>query len=40
MFIEKGGFEDKKRGGRPTVLNKAAKIILKRARYKRGNLTR
>ena len=40
MVIEKGGFEHKKRGGRPKVLNKAAKIVLKKARYKRGHLTR
>ena len=33
-------FEDKKLEGRPKVLNKAAKIVLKKARYKRGNSTR
>jgi len=34
------GFEDKKQRRRPTVLKKAAKIVLKKARYKRGNSTR
>ena len=33
-------FEDKKLGERQKVLNKAAKIVLKKARYKRGNSTR
>ena len=33
-------FEDKKKGGRLTVLNKAAKIVLKKVRYKRDNSTR
>jgi len=35
-----GGFEDKKRTGRPKVLNESAKKVLKKARYKRGNSTR
>ena len=34
------GFEGKKRRGRPKVLNKAAKIVLRKARYKIGDLTR
>jgi len=34
------GFEDKKRTGRPKVLNEAAKKILKKAKYKRENSTR
>ena len=34
------GFEDKKRRGRLIVLNKAAKIVLKKVRYKRDKLTR
>ena len=34
------GFEDKKRTGRPKILNKAAKRILNKAKYKRGNSTR
>ena len=34
------GFESKKRRGRPKVLNKAAKIVLKKARYKIGDSTR
>jgi len=34
------GFEDKKRTGRPKVLNQAAKKVLKKAKYKRGNSTR
>ena len=34
------GFEDKKRAGRPKILNKAAKRILNKAKYKRGNSTR
>ena len=34
------GFTDKKRGGRPKVLNKTAKIVLKKAMYKTGNPTR
>ena len=34
------GFEDKKRRGRLIVLKKAAKIVLKTARYKRDNSTR
>ena len=32
-------FEGKKRRGRPKVLNKAAKIVLKKARYKIGDST-
>ena len=31
------GFEDKKRRGRLIVLNKAAKIVLNKVRYKRDN---
>ena len=34
------GFEGKKRRLRPKVLNKAAKIVLKKARYKIGDSTR
>jgi len=34
------GFEDKKRMGRPKVLNEAAEKVLKKAKYKRGNSTR
>ena len=35
------GFEDKKRTGRPKVLNEVAKkLVLKKAKYKRGNSTR
>ena len=34
------GFEDKKRTGRPKVLNEAAKKIRKKAKYKRENSTR
>ena len=34
------GFEDEKRRGRLIVLNKAAKIVLKKVRYKRDNSTR
>ena len=34
------GFEDKKRTGRPKILNDAAKRILNKAKYKRGNSTR
>ena len=33
-------FEGKKRRGRPKVLNKAAKIVVKKARYKIGDSTR
>ena len=33
-------FDGKKRRGRPKVLNKAAKIVLKKARYKIGHSTR
>ena len=33
------GFGDKKRTGRPKVLNEAAKKVLKKARYKRENST-
>ena len=34
------GFEDKIRTGRPKVLNEAAKKVLKKAKYTRGNSTR
>ena len=34
------GFEDKKITGRPKILNEAAKRILNKAKYKRGNSTR
>ena len=34
------GFKDKKRGGRPKVLNKTAKIVLKKARYKKEETRR
>ena len=34
------GFEDKKRTGRPKILDDAAKKILNKAKYKRGNSTR
>ena len=34
------GFEGKKRRGRPKVLNKAAKIVFKKGRYKIGDSTR
>ena len=34
------GFEGEKRRGRPKVLNKAAKIVLKKARYKIGDSTK
>ena len=34
------GFKDKKRMGRPTILNDAAKRILNKAKYKRGYSTR
>ena len=34
MIMENEGFEGKKRRGRQKVLNKAAKIVLKKARYK------
>ena len=34
------GFEDKKRTGRPKILNEAAKRILNKAEYKRGTSTR
>ena len=40
MIIEKWGFEGKKRWGRPGILNKAAKIVLKKARYRIGDSTR
>ena len=40
MVIENEGFEDKKRRGRLIVLNKAAKIVLEKVRYKRENTTR
>ena len=34
------GFEDKKRTGRQKILNEAAKRIVNKAKYKRGNSTR
>ena len=34
------GFEDIKRRGRLIILNEAAKIVLKKVRYKRDNSTR
>ena len=34
------GFEDKKRTGRPKILNEAAKRMLNKAKYKSGNSTR
>ena len=34
------GFKDKKRTGRPKILNETAKRILNKAKYKRGNSTR
>ena len=34
------GFEGKKLRGRPKALNKAAKIVLKKATYKIGDSTR
>ena len=34
------GFADKKRRGRPKILNDAAKRILNKDKYKRGNSTR
>ena len=34
------GFEGKKRRGRPKVLKTAGKIVLRKARYKIGDLTR
>jgi len=34
------GFEDKKRTGRPKVLNETAKKVLKKAKQNRGNSTR
>ena len=34
------GFEDEKITGRPKILNEAAKRILNKAKYKRGNSTR
>ena len=42
MVVKKlnDGFEDKKRTGRPNILNKAAKRILNKANYKRGKSTR
>ena len=40
MVIEKWRFKDKKQRGRLQVLNKTAKIVLKKARNKRGNPTR
>ena len=40
MIWSNEGFEGKKRTGRPKVLKKAAKIVLKKARYKVGDSTR
>ena len=40
VIMENEGFEGKKRRGRPKVLNKAAKIVLKKDRYKIGDSTR
>ena len=40
MIIKSEGFEDKKRRGRLIVLNKAAKIVLKKVRYKKDNSTK
>ena len=40
MIMRNEGFEGKKRRGRPKVLNKAAKIVVKKTRYKVGVLTR
>ena len=34
MIMENEGSEGKKRRGRPKVLNKAVKIVLKKTRYK------
>ena len=34
------GFEDKERTGKPKILNEAAKRILNKAKYKRGNSSR
>ena len=39
-LLRNEGFEDKKRTGRPKVLNEAAKKVLKKAKNKRGNSTR
>ena len=41
MIVQRNeGFEGKKRRVRPRVLNKAAKTVLKKARYKIGDSTR
>ena len=40
MIMTNEGFEGKKRRGRPKVPIKAAKIALKKARYKIGDSTR
>ena len=40
MIMTNEGFEGKKRRGRPNVPNEAAKIVLKKARYKIGDSTR
>ena len=40
MIMEKLRFEDKKRRGKSKVLNKAAKIVLKKAGYKIKDSTR
>ena len=40
MVIEKRRFTDKKREGRPKVLNKTAKVALNKAMYKTENPAR
>ena len=40
MIMEKLRFKSKKLRGRPKALNKAAKIVLKKPRYKIGDSTR
>ena len=40
MIMEKLRFKSKKLRGGPKALNKAAKIVLKKARYKIGDSTR
>ena len=40
MIWKNKGLEGKKRRGRPNALNKAAKIVFKKARYKIGDSTR
>ena len=39
MIWRNEGFDGKKLRGRPKALNKAAKIVLKKARYKIGDST-